>query len=163
MISTSAQSILGVKVGENYADAKKNLEARFGYRLTENSGNLTLYDFSMGDFGFNYGTLFFQWNNDTAKFYKAVFQKWMSVGDVESIKRSREVLREKIESKYSIYEFKNNQGFKCYEFLGKETNGVTMHGSIEVCRTKGKDGTERLYLMLFYDPIANFIIDNSDF
>lgn len=162
-ISTSAQSILGVKVGENYADAKKHLEERFSYRLSENSGNLTLYDFSMGDFGFNYGTLFFQWNNDTAQFYKAVFQKWMPIGDVESIKKCREILREKIESKYSVNEFKNNQGFKCYDFIGEEINGVTMYGSIEVRRTKGNDGTERLYLMLFYEPKANFIIDNSDF
>lgn len=160
---TFAQSVLGVKVGENYEDAKINLKARYGYKLMEDSGNLTLHNFEMGDFSFDFGTLFFQWNNNTAKFYKAVFQKWKTVGDVESIKKSRDLLREKIESKYTVNEFMSNQGFKCYDFIGEETNGVTMYGSIEVRRTKGKDGVERLYLMLFYEPKANFIIDNSDF
>lgn len=160
---TYAQSILGVKVGESYTDAQRILQARYGDKLSENNGNLTLYDFEMGDFFFKYGTLYFQWGNDTARFYKAMFQTWTTVNSTEELMQSGEILKSKLESKYEIFEYKNEQGFKCYEFLGSETNGVTMHGSIELERSKGNDGIERLYLFLYYFPIAGFINENSDF
>lgn len=162
-VTTFAQSILGIKVGESYTNAKNALNERYSYKLTEDSGNLTLSNFEMGDFDFNYGTLYFQWSNNDAKFYKAEFQKWTTINDAEYLKRNRETLVNKLKSKYQIFEFKNNQGYKGYEFLGEETNGVIMHGSIEITRTKGKDGVERVYLFLTYNPVADFINENSDF
>lgn len=48
-------------------------------------------------------------------------------------------------SKYKIFEFKNSQGFICYEFLREEMNGITMHGEISLARTKGKDNIKRLF------------------
>ncbi len=162
-IQTYAQSILGVNIGENYIEAKRNLRARYGEKLSESSGNLVLCDFEMGDFPFKYGTLYFQWNDNTARFYKAVFETWGIVSDQEALKRKREILKHKLESKYEIYEFKNAQGFLCYEFLGKETNGISMHGYLELERCKGNDDIDRLYLFLCYFPIAKFINENIDF
>lgn len=162
-IACFSQTILGIKIGESYTNAKNILEERYSYKLHEDSGNLILYDFDMGEFNFKYGTLYFQWSNNEAKFYAAEFQYWDSVRDVESMKSSRENLRCKIESKYDIYEYKNEQGFICYEFLGETINDVTIRGSIDLHRYKGKDGVERLYLILSYSPIADFIKEDSDF
>lgn len=60
-VTTYAQSVLGIKIGESYSNAKNTLRERYGYKLSEDSGNLTLSNFEMGDFSFDYGTLFFQW------------------------------------------------------------------------------------------------------
>lgn len=160
---TFAQTILGIKVGENYTEAKRILRTRFCGRLSESSGNLVLYDFEMGDFSFKYGTLYFQWESDNGRFYKAIFETWATPSDQDILKSDREILKHKLESKYDIYEFKNAQGFKCYEFLGSDTDGITMHGSLELERCKGKDGIERLYLCLYYFPIAEFIDEGMDF
>ena len=162
-LSSYSQSILGIDVGESYSSAYKMLRERFGYKVSENSGNLELSKIEMGNFYFDFGTLYFQWSDNAAKFYRATFQTYSPVTEVESMKQQREVLKDKLESKYSVEEFINDQGFKCYEFLGEETNGVTMHGSIELHRGKGRDNVERLYLMLYYFPIAEFIKENSDF
>lgn len=158
-----AQSILGIQIGENFNDAKRMLKLRYGDKLSDENGNLTLYDFEMGDFPFKYGTLYFQWENGSTQFYKAMFQTWEPMSNAEALKRDREILKSKLESKYQIYEFQNKQGFKCYEFLGSDTNGVTMHGSIELQRSQGNDGNERLYLFLYYFPIAEFIHEDLDF
>lgn len=160
---TFAQSILGVKIGENYTEAMRILRTRFCGKLSESSGNLVLNDFEMGDFSFKYGTLYFQWENDSGRFYKAIFETWANPSDQDILKCDREILKRKLESKYDIYEFKNAQGFKCYEFLGPDTKGVTMHGSLELERCKGKDGIERLYLFLYYIPIAEFINEEMYF
>ena len=162
-IACFSQTILGIKIGESYTNAKKVLEERYSYKLNEDGGNLVLRDFDMGTFNFKYGTLLFQWSNSESKFYAAVFQYWDSVRDVESMKSLREILRSKIESKYDIYEYKNKQGFICYDFLGETINNVTIRGSIDLNRDKGKDGVERLYLVLSYYPIADFIKEDSDF
>lgn len=162
-LSAYSQSILGIDVGESYSSAYKMLRDRFGYKVSEDGGNIELSKFEMGDFYFDYGQLFFQWSDNAAKFYKATFQKWLPVTEVESMKQQREALKDKLESKYSVEEFINDQGFKCYELLGEETNGVTMHGSIELIRGKGRDNIKRLYLKLYYFPKAEFIKENSDF
>ena len=52
-----SQSILGVRFGSSYEDTKKTLEDRFGRYIEEDKGNLTIYDFDMGTFHFNSGTL----------------------------------------------------------------------------------------------------------
>lgn len=158
-----SQSILGVMVGSSYEDTKKTLEDRFGRYIKEDKGNLTIYDFDMGTFHFNSGTLCFQWKERDSKFFRAEFQKWSGTRNAESMKAEREYLKQLMASKYKIFEFKNSQGFICYEFLGEEMNGITMHGEISLARTKGKDNIERLYLFLIYYPIADFIEENSDF
>lgn len=163
MVSASAQSILGIKVGESYSNAKNTLRERYGYKLSEDSGNLTLSNFEMGDFSFKYGTLYFQWVDGVARFYRAEFQKWKPVSEAESMKHSREFLKNKLKHKYQIFEFKNSLGYKCYEFIGEEEDGVTMHGDITLTRTKGNDNVERLYLFLSYYPTADFIQEDSDF
>ena len=162
-IACFSQTILGIKIGESYTNAKKVLEERYSYKLHEDGGNLVLYDFYMGEFNFKYGTLHFQWSNSESKFYEAEFQYWESVRDVESMKSLRENLKRVIESKYDIYEYKNKQGFVCYEFLGERINNVTIRGSIDLHRSKGEDEVERLYLILTYCPIADFIKEDSDF
>ena len=162
-VTTYAQSVLGIKVGESYSNAKNTLRERYGYKLSEDSGNLTLSNFEMGDFSFDYGTLFFQWVDGVARFYRAEFQKWKPVSEAEPMKRSREFLKNKLKHKYQIFEFKNSLGYKCYEFIGEEEDGVTMHGDITLTRTKGKDNVERLYLFLSYYPIADFIQEDYDF
>lgn len=162
-IACFSQTILGIKIGESYTNAKKVLEERYSYKLHEDGGNLVLRDFDMGTFNFKYGTLLFQWSNNEAKFYAAEFQYWKSVRDVEFMKSSREKLKRVIESKYYIYEYKNEQGFRCYDFLGETINDVTIRGTIDLHRSKGKDGVERLYLILSYYPIADFIKEDSDF
>lgn len=158
-----SQSILGVRFGSSYEDAKKTLEDRFGRYIEEDKGNLTIYDFDMGTFHFNSGTLCFQWKERGSKFFRAEFQKWSGTRNVESMKAEREYLKRLIASKYEIFEFKNRQGFICYEFLGEESDGITIHGKISLERTRGKDNIERLYLFLIYYPIAEFIEENADF
>ena len=162
-VSTFAQSVLGIKVGESFSNAKNALRERYGYQLSEDSGNLILSNFEMGDFSFKYGTLYFQWIDGVARFYKADFQQWEPVSEAESMKRSRELLMNKLKAKYGIFEYKNSQGYKCYEFIGEEKDGIVMHGTITLMRTKGNDNVERLYLFLSYNPIADFIQEDSDF
>ena len=162
-IACFSQTILGIKIGESYTNAKNILKERYASKLNEDGGNLVLYDFDMGEFNFKYGKLCFQWSNSESQFYAAEFQYWESVRDVESMKSLRENLKRVIESKYDSYEYKNEQGFRCYDFLGKRINDVTIRGSIDLNRDKGKDGVERLYLVLSYYPIADFIKEDSDF
>lgn len=161
-LSTLAQTILGIKVGESYVESKKILEERYGYKLVEKNGNLTLYDFEMGDIPFQYGVLYFQWSGGTAKFYKAEFQDWTSVNNTETLKSNRDYLMKMLKLKYAFFEYKNKQGFKCLEFLGEEVDGVTMHGNVTLQRDRGNDEKERLYLTLYYEPIAVFIDKASD-
>lgn len=158
-----SQSILGVRFGSSYEDTKKILEGRFGTGIIEDKGNLAIYDFDMGAFHFNSGVLCFQWKEKESIFFRAEFQKWSGTRNVESMKAEREYLKRLIASKYEIFEFKNRQGFICYEFLGEETDGITIHGEISLERTRGKDNIERLYLFLIYYPIAEFIEENADF
>lgn len=162
-IACYSQTILGIKIGESYTNAKNILKERYSYKLHEDGGNLVLYDFDMGEINFKYGKLCFQWSNSESQFYAAEFQYWDSFRDVESMKSLREYLRRKIESKYDIYEYKNKQGFRCYEFLGERINNVTIRGTIALIRSKGEDEVERLYLILSYSPIADFIKEDSDF
>ncbi len=161
-LSTLAQTILGIKVGESYVESKKILEKRYGYKLVEKNGNLALHDFEMGDIPFQYGTLYFQWSGGTAKFYKAEFQDWTSISDTENLKSKRDYLMRMLKLKYTLFEYKNKQGFKCSEFLGEEVDGVTMHGNVTLHRGRGNDEKERLYLILSYEPIADFIDEASD-
>lgn len=162
-VSAFAQSVLGIKVGESYSNAKDVLRERYGYKLSEDNGNLTLSNFEMGDFSFNYGTLYFQWVDGDARFYRAEFQKWEPVSEAKTMKYYRVSLKSKLKHKYQIFEYKNSLGYICYEFLGEEENGVTMHGDITLTRAKGNDNVERLYLILSYYPIADFIQEDSDF
>lgn len=162
-IACFSQTILGIKIGESYTNAKKVLKDRYATKLDEDGGNLVLQDFYMGEFNFKYGKLHFQWSNSESQFYAAEFQYWESIRDVESMKSLRENLKRVIESKYNIYEYKNEQGFRCYDFLGETINDVTIRGSIDLNRSKGKDDVERLYLVLSYYPIADFIKEDSDF
>lgn len=158
-----AQSIMGIKVGTSFDEAKKMLEARFGYKVYKDKGNLSIYNFYMGDFPFKSGNFFFQWKGGESKFTGAEFQTWENASNVEDVKRDRERLKRIIESKYKIYEFKNTQGFLGYEFWGEEVDGITMHGEINIQRAEGWDDVERLYLFLIYYPIADFIENYSDF
>lgn len=157
------QSIMGVKIGTGYEETEKILKTRFGYNVVNDKGNLSIYDFYMGDFHFKSGKFCFQWEGEISKFTGAEFQTWENASNVEDIKRMRERLKRIIESKYNIFEYKNKQGFLGYEFLGEEVNGITMHGEIDIERMKGRDDVERLYLFLIYYPIADFIQENSDF
>lgn len=160
----SAQSVLGINFGRPYSEVKEALKTRFGkFNVEEDKGVLAIYDFNMGSIHFNSGKLYFQWDGQMSKFYRAEFQKWDGMKNVESMKNERMYLKGLIASKYKTFEFKNSQGFICYEFLGEEINGITMHGEISLVRAKGKDDIERLYLFLLYNPIADFIEENSDF
>lgn len=78
---------------------------------------------------------------------------------------AQSVLGIKIGESYSNAKntLRERYGYKCYEFLGEEEDGVTIHGDITLTRTKGKDNVERLYLFLSYYPIADFIQEDSDF
>ena len=162
-LSTLAQTILGIKVGESYVEAKKILEKRYGYKLGETNGNLALCNFEVGDIPFQYGVLYFQWSGGTAKFYKAEFQDWTtSISDTETLKSKRDYLVKMLKLKYALFESKNKEGFKCSEFLGEKVDGVTIHGNVTLHRGRGNDEKERLYLILTYEPIAHFINHASD-
>lgn len=81
-------------VGSSYEDTKKTLEDRFERYIEEDKGNLTIYDFDMGTFHFNSGTLCFQWKERDSKFFRAEFQKWSGTRNVESMKAEREYLKQ---------------------------------------------------------------------
>lgn len=165
--SVNAQSILGIKVGESYTNALTYLRARYGkYNPpVEEDGNLFLTNFDMGGITFNYGTFYFQWSmGSEARFSGAEFQKWTSVNDTQSMKRDRDYIKEVLNSKYTVLSRINDQGFKCYIFTSdEESNGIVMNGSLDLERSKGKNGKEHLYLILTYTPEADFIHHNSDF
>ncbi len=161
--SITAQTILGIKVGESLVNAKSVLKTRYGSKLYESSGNLKLSDFAMGPINFKYGELSFQWSGETSKMVGASFQDWDEPNETERLIQKRESLKNILGSKYALYEYVNKQGFKCYEFIGDEVDGITMHGVITIDRSEGNDGTKRLYLCLIYEPIAAFINDSSDF
>lgn len=165
--SANAQSILGIKVGESYTNALKYLQTRYGYihPPVEENGNLYLTNFDMGGVTFNYGTLYFQWDmGREARLIGAEFQKWTSVNDTLSMKHYRDYIKDALSSKYTVLSRINNQGFKCYAFCSdEESNGIVMNGTLDLERSKGKNGKENLYLILTYAPEGDFIHHNSDF
>ena len=125
-----SQSILGVRFGSSYEDAKKTLEDRFGRYIEEDKGNLTIYDFDMGTFHFNSGTLCFQWKERGSKFFRAEFQKWSGTRNVESMKAEREYLKrlfpsdhpdtvtcKSINSKYVPFEVRLKDVYGVYRVL----------------------------------------------
>lgn len=165
-LSATAQSILGIKVGESYTNALNYLRARYGkYNPpVEEDGNLFLTNFDIGGITFSYGTFYFQWSMGVeARFSGAEFQKWTSVNDTQSMKRDRDYIKNVLSSKYMVLSHVNDQGFKCYIFASDEENGIVMNGTLDLLRSKGNNGKEHLYLILTYAPEADFIHRNSDF
>ena len=165
-LSANAQSILGIKVGESYGKALEYLKRRYTIAPpVENGGNILLVELNLGGIYFNLGTLYFQWDTDAeATFSGAQFLKWTSVNDTQSMKRDRDYIKNILSSKYTVLSRINDQGFKCYIFASdEESGGIVMNGSLDLKRTKGNDGRERLYLSLEYAPEAVFIHHNSDF
>lgn len=125
-----SQSILGVRFGSSYEDTKKTLEDRFGRYIEEDKRNLTIYDFDMGTFHFNSGTLCFQWKERGSKFFRAEFQKWSGTRNVESMKAEREYLKrlfpsdhpdtvtcKSINSKYVPFEVRLKDVYGVYRVL----------------------------------------------
>jgi hypothetical protein len=155
-------SVLGIKFGTHKNDVKSMLENRFGeYSVHDLNGELTVYNCTFAGIEFNFVDFEFAWNNNNgiSYFNSARFQKWFSPSDTEYAKKCRDIIFEKIKLKYSYYEEdKNHNGFKYYKFGLNPNDPTKVTGMIDLTRDKGKDGVERLYLIVTYFPY----LPNSD-
>lgn len=147
-------SVLGIKFGTDKNEVKNTLENRFGeYSVHELNGNLTVYNCMFAGIEFKSMDFEFAWNNGISYFNSALFQTWFSPSDVETAKKCRDIIFEKIKLKYNYYEEDANaNGFKNYKFGLNPNDSTKVTGMIDLTRDKGKDGVERLYLIVNYFP-----------
>ncbi len=165
-VHSYSQSVLGIGFGSDYKTVKSMLESRYGkYEVHEDEGCLKLYNFTMGDFFFKFGTFYFQWNGDNTYFNAAEFSLPSDDNNVETMKSSRDylysLLKEKYENEY-LEQFINDEGFKCYKFGINPIDSTQVLGNIILHRSKSNDGKTRLYLDLNYLPI-HYVSKSSDF
>lgn len=165
-IMGQAQSVLGIKFGSSYDEVKEQLENRFGYYSTHPSGgNIVMSNISMGGVEFNLAEFGFQYKGNYSWFNSATFQKYFAVSETKDAKEVRDYLysliREKYEDEY-LETFTNEEGFKCYKFGLNPYDDSKVLGIISLTKSKGKDGKQRLYLLLEYLPIW-YLSKSSDF
>lgn len=166
LISSSAQSVLGIPFGSSYDETKSALQNRFGkYAVHEEGGLLKLMDFEMGGFLFNFGDFEFQYGNNKTYLNAADFQRYYPVSEKDQAIKERDylysLLMEKYEDEY-LEEFKNEQGFKCYKFGLNPFDSTKVLGVITLERGLSREGKEKLYLHLTYFPIY-YLDKSSDF
>ena len=157
-----AKTFLGVEEFASKSEAKRILIESYGIlNIDEDGSDLTVYEPSFAGFKFSLATLLFNPINGSPQFNGVYLQRWFSVSQVNEAKQFRDNIMNSLKNKYEdeIYvEFKNDQGFKCCEF------GTYKHGSIgmiELTPQKGKDGKERLYVILTYFPFNRAAIDDE--
>lgn len=165
-VMANAQSVMGIKFGSSIETVKRQLEQRLGeYSVIEEQGMLQIWDFNMGNFHFDWGDFYFQYNGDNSYFNEVIFQCYSNVNDVNEMKARRDYLYSLIKEKYEddyLKEFTNKQGFKCYDFGTNPLDNSKILGQIVLRRGESKSGEEKLYLMLYYGPIY-YIDKSSDF
>lgn len=157
MMSGFAQSpvssVCGIKMGTDKDEAKSILTKRFGYlAVSENEGDLQVYEGSVGGISHTFMTFYFAWVNGKSKFNGAYFSTPYELSRQKDAIDHRELIKSVYEQKYEIFEGKNDDGFKYYLF-GK---GADLYGKISVHKGKGKDGKTRLYCDIdYYGPYSS--------
>lgn len=153
-VAFSQDGVLGIKFGSSKECVKQALENRFGeYNVHDKSGNLSVYNGVFAGIEFNCLDFEFAWRNGTPYFNSATLQTWFQPNDIENAKKCRDIIFEKIKMKYDYYEEDNNSdGFKTYKFGLNPNDSTKATGMISIERSEGKDGKERLYLLVYYFP-----------
>lgn len=157
--------VAGCYKWQTYASCKRILDERFngGADSYQRSANEIVYydvrfggvDYDVAVFGFSQGHL------ETIEFYSN-----FPPGDVKGAKSYREDVVYKVADagNYGIGEYINDDGFKCYKFPIKFTNGYQgpysgtwmereYGASVEVraFRSQNKEGKNRIFVGLFYE------------
>ena len=150
----SQEQVYGIKFGTTKEDAKSYLENRVGkYDVVDDGSTLTVYKQDFAGINFNILEFEFEWKGGTAYFNSAAFQKYFAANDVTDAKECRDFVFEKIKKKYTYYEQeKNSDGFLRYKFGLNPNDSSKVTGMIDLIRSKGNDGIERLYLYVVYFP-----------
>lgn len=143
----ATMSVCGIKMGTPKEDAKSMLRDRFGYSAVgEESGNLTVYDGSVGGISHQFMTFYFAWINGKSLFNGALLSTPFELSQQKEAIDHREIIKSVYERKYDIVEYKNDDGFKSYWF---EKYGE-LCGYTTIQKSKSKDGKTRLYTVVFY-------------
>lgn len=164
-IIVSAQynrSVCGIPYGTSRDVAKKMLEKRFGYAaVTEENGDLSVFEGSAGGINYKFMDFFFTWENGVSKLDGAYFSRPYELSEQQKAIEMRDFIRNVYSGKYYIDDYKNDDGFRCYTFWENKDDFDTANdiaagcidgaiGSIGVHKGKGKDGKQRLYLYVRY-------------
>lgn len=157
-----AKTFLGVEEFASKSVAKSNLYDSYGYLSVDEQGSdLVVTEPTFAGFRFSIAILYFSPINGGPRFNGINFQRWYQSTQIKEAKDFRDALMNSLRTKYGdeIYaEFKNEQGFKCCEF-GTYNDGSL--GLLEMTREKGKDGKERLYVLLTYYPFDMKAVQNE--
>ena len=158
----SAKTFLGVEELASKAEAMKILRASYNIlQIQESGSDITVADPSFAGFNFSLATFYFTPIRSEPRFNGVTFQRWFQSTQVNDAKEFRDAIMKSLKKKYGeevFVEFKNDQGFRCVEFGTFKYGAI---GVIELCRSKGKDGRERLYVMLTYYPFDESAVEDE--
>lgn len=151
IFTLSAKTFLGVEELMSKSEAKKILYSAYNpLNVNEEGSDLIVVDPTFAGFTFSLATLYFTPIDGIPRFNGITLQRWFQPTQINEAKGFRDAIMGSIKKKYQeeIYaEFENDEGFKGCEF-GTFKDGSL--GIVEICRDKGKDGKERLYVFLVY-------------
>lgn len=143
----SEVSVCGIKMGTGKEEAKTILKERFGsLSVREDSGNIEVYDGSVGGISHKFMTFYFAWINGKSLFNGASFSTPYELNEQKDAIDHRELIKSVYGRKYYITESKNEDGFKAYSF----GNGDKFYGYITIHKSKARDGKTRLYTDVYY-------------
>lgn len=146
----SELSVCGIKMGTSKDQAKSILKERFGVlSVSEESGNLQVYDGYVGGISHKFMTFYFAWIDGKSMLNGARFSTPYELGQQQDAINHRELIKDIYERKYELSEYKNDDGFKCYYF-GETDKIYTTYGEIMIHKLKSNDGKTRLYTDVYY-------------
>ena len=161
--NSKAQSILGIPFGSSYGITKEFLEERFGkLSVFEEGGKLSVMSPVIGGHEFKFAEFYFQKDGPFTWLSEVLIQTSFETNDTKSAKYIRDDLADIMREKYEVGEYIGNNGFKGYWFGTNPKDEEKPLGYIFITRTKGRDGKQRLYLILHYGPIY-YADRSSDF
>ncbi len=156
--SLSSQSVLGIERFALKTDVLNMMKDRYGILKIHDGGDkINIDDPSIGHLFFKFGSLYFSFINGANRFNGASFESYYSLNNVKDAKEFRDALMSTIQSKYGddgYEEFVNKDGFKCCYF-GKDPRTDLFLGEVSLVKGKGKDGIQRLYVLLDYYPFID--------
>lgn len=155
----SHSAVWGLKELAPKSEVKKILMDRYGYdNFSDEGDKIVVYNPIVGGEEFNLCELYFVVIDGVPKLNEIIFQAWFT--NTTLVKNKRDRISNNLKEKYgdNMWEYLTPQQFKGYEFGLNDEGNI---GHIEIQRTKGKDGKERLYLFLVYHPFSKTAIIND--
>ena len=159
----NAQSVMGIERLTPKEDVFQQLKTRYGIlRVHDEGDHIFITDPTMGSFQFKLGFMYMDMIDGVSKFNGASFQTYFNPTENAKAKEERDYLLRLIRQKYEdeLYvEFENGDGFKCCEF-GNDPRTNRPIGNVKLIRDQGKDGVDRLYLILTYFQFVDTMLDD---